>query len=304
MSAETDAALISGSAQLASTAAGAISGAQQNRKQREWSEMMYGRQRADSLSDWTMQNEYNSPTSQMARLREAGLNPNLVYGKGADNTSTAVRSSQAPAYTPQRLDFSGIGRAGEAGLMAYYDVQMKQAQIDNLKVQNTVALQEKLLKEAQTEQTKANTDTQHFDLDLKQSLRDTSIDYQKESLRKLEADTEFTLDQNERQTLLTSNTLQQGMEDILTKRLQRAKTGQEIEQIRQTIQNLKLDATTKKLDNEMREKGIQPSDNIAVRLAGRLMESNAAKSAIKTAKDGYNATKNSHILNPFTLFNK
>lgn len=39
------------------------------------------------------QNEYNKPANQMARLREAGLNPNLVYGGSsgsvAGNLSTA-----------------------------------------------------------------------------------------------------------------------------------------------------------------------------------------------------------------------
>lgn len=37
------------------------------------------------------QNAYNTPAQQMARLREAGLNPNLVYGSGSvsGNLSTA-----------------------------------------------------------------------------------------------------------------------------------------------------------------------------------------------------------------------
>ena len=31
---------------------------------------------------WKMQNAYNAPKQQMSRLKEAGLNPNLMYGKG------------------------------------------------------------------------------------------------------------------------------------------------------------------------------------------------------------------------------
>lgn len=34
------------------------------------------------LAMWNMTNAYNSPASQMQRLKEAGLNPNLVYGSG------------------------------------------------------------------------------------------------------------------------------------------------------------------------------------------------------------------------------
>lgn len=63
-------------------ASGILQGAQ-NRATRKFAREQYDRQRQDNLADWTMQNEYNSPTSQMARLREAGLNPNLVYGNGA-----------------------------------------------------------------------------------------------------------------------------------------------------------------------------------------------------------------------------
>lgn len=33
------------------------------------------------ISNWMMQNAYNSPFAQMQRFREAGLNPNLIYGQ-------------------------------------------------------------------------------------------------------------------------------------------------------------------------------------------------------------------------------
>ena len=64
----------------------------QNEKDREWSESMYERQNADQIKMWEMTNQYNHPTQQMERLRQAGLNPNLVYGKGADNTATMVKT--------------------------------------------------------------------------------------------------------------------------------------------------------------------------------------------------------------------
>lgn len=51
---------------------------------------MYELQKNDAISFWNMQNEYNSPAQQMSRLSQAGLNPMLVYGNGADNTSGAI----------------------------------------------------------------------------------------------------------------------------------------------------------------------------------------------------------------------
>ena len=49
---------------------------------------------------WEQSNEYNSPINQMQRLKDAGLNPNLVYGSGsvAGNTATA---SQPKAHVPE-----------------------------------------------------------------------------------------------------------------------------------------------------------------------------------------------------------
>lgn len=44
---------------------------------------------------WNEQNRYNAPSAQMSRLKEAGLNPHLVYGNGV----TGNTSGQAP--TPQ-----------------------------------------------------------------------------------------------------------------------------------------------------------------------------------------------------------
>lgn len=49
---------------------------------------------------WEMQNQYNSPANQVARLTAAGLNPGLAYG----GSSQVVGNSDSP---PQ-LDYSGV----------------------------------------------------------------------------------------------------------------------------------------------------------------------------------------------------
>jgi hypothetical protein len=43
---------------------------------------------------WNMQNAYNTPKAQMGRLKDAGLNPNLIYGS---NANTGVAGSIAPS---------------------------------------------------------------------------------------------------------------------------------------------------------------------------------------------------------------
>lgn len=50
---------------------------------------------AQNVAYWNMQNDYNSPVAQMARLKEAGLNPMLVYGGGnvTGNSASAISSA-------------------------------------------------------------------------------------------------------------------------------------------------------------------------------------------------------------------
>ena len=46
------------------------------------------------LNLWNLMNEYNSPSAQMQRFKEAGLNPNLIYTQG-----TSGNASSAAAYS-------------------------------------------------------------------------------------------------------------------------------------------------------------------------------------------------------------
>jgi len=85
------------------------------------------------LEMWNKGNEYNSPAAQMERLKAAGLNPNLVYGSGsvAGNASGSLPLYNAPTvkydYKPP-VDWGNV-------LSSFQDVQLKQAQIDNVKAQ-------------------------------------------------------------------------------------------------------------------------------------------------------------------------
>lgn len=264
----TDAALINASGQLLNTSLNYASQGNLNRKTRKYNEQMYAKQRADALADWTMQNEYNSPQSQMARLREAGLNPNLVYGKGADNTSMAVRSSSQPSWSPSAPKFD---LNPGAALMTYYDVQMKQAQIDNLKVQNTVMEQDQLLKQATTSQTLANTAQTQQQVDQANSLFPISLEAKIAELRKTKVGTDIMLAENERAAAQNSSNLREAAQRILNMRSQNANTDLERSRIQKSIDNMERDGQLKQLDIDLKKNGIQPTDNIFLRLLGRLL---------------------------------
>lgn len=67
-----------------------------NQANRELAEYSYEK----NLEMWERQNEYNSPINQMARFKDAGLNPNLIYGNGSGN---AGNSNTSPSYQSPNL---------------------------------------------------------------------------------------------------------------------------------------------------------------------------------------------------------
>lgn len=75
---------------LVGSVVGAIAQGHQNKKNREFAARQAKKQYENSIKFWRMQNRYNLPSNRMARLKAAGLNPNLVYGNGADTTAGAI----------------------------------------------------------------------------------------------------------------------------------------------------------------------------------------------------------------------
>lgn len=67
---------------IAGAVAGGLFSANQAKKNRAFQERMYKKQVEDTINFWNMQNEYNLPSAQLQRLRDAGLNPMLMYGQG------------------------------------------------------------------------------------------------------------------------------------------------------------------------------------------------------------------------------
>lgn len=269
--------IITGGAALLGQGINAASTSSMNKKTRKWNEKMYGQQRADALADWKMTNEYNSPQATMQRLKDAGLNPNLVYGDGATTTASPVRSSSVESWNPRapQVDLQG---AAAGSLSAYYDTQVKAQTIDNLKAQYEVLGQEKLLKMAQVNATMEqatstgmSTQTKVFDLDLKKALKDINMSIAQENLRKLQVTNDFTLHSDQRAGQLQPARLANALTDVLYKKMAIVKGAEEINQIKQQIKNLQQDETQKRLDNALRNLGLQPGDKLPWRILGKLI---------------------------------
>lgn len=99
-----------------------------------------------NIDMWNMQNEYNSPTSQMARLSEAGLNPNLAY----QNVTTGNSSSAPQQVVPNAPDLQGaMSAAGKA---------LNPEQIINFAINVRKGIAEAQISEEQAREAGANAD--------------------------------------------------------------------------------------------------------------------------------------------------
>ena len=247
---------------------------QQNQASQNFSREMYDRQKTDNLDFWRMQNEYNDPSKQMERLQAAGLNPALLYGNGTASTGTAGPISKADVQKPQfePNQYGAVQSVASTALASYYDTQIKQAQIDNLKTQNTVQTQDAILKAAQTEETLSRKNRSVFDLDFASELRQTSADALREGVRlqstqieNLAAQTKQTLSQTELNIAKNASDLKEAVERIATMRLGRTHTRSQMDEIKARINNMAEDTRLKKLTYELQSKGLNWNDPYYVR---------------------------------------
>lgn len=244
-----------------------------NQDEKQFALDMYNRQRQDALADMQMQNAYNTPAAQMQRYKDAGLNPNLIYGQ-TPAASAAVRSSSPGSYTPKVAPMQIA-----ADLSQYQDTALKQAQTDNLKAQTVIAEKTIALKALELVGKDISNKTAGLNLSQKQELNDTYLETQRQLLQKIiadigktEATTAYTLSENERREALTSANLYQAAERILTMRKQRAKTDKDMQLIDQQIKNLKKDGTLKDLDINLKKQGIQPGDPLYMRVLAQYID--------------------------------
>lgn len=294
------AAIIAAGATLGSAGASAYSQGKTNKKTREWNEKMHALTRQESLADYHMQNEYNSPAAQMQRFRDAGLNPALIYGQS--NEGATVRSADTPSWNPRAPE---VNVDATPAINAYFNTRMQEAQIDNLRTQNTVLAQEAILKALQGAQTAAATEKLQFDTGLARDTRDYSLEMMKANVQKLGLENNLTANRDRREeerntregkvnesmlaeavsriALNTQNIaesmarvhnttrstesnleLQKFQVTQIKQAISSAISSQNLTQ--QQLQNLMQDSKLKELEINLKKLGIQPTDNKLFRI--------------------------------------
>jgi len=238
--------------------ASAIAQGVQNRAQRRWNEKMYGIQRADALADWARTNEYNSPLAQMQRFKEAGLNPNLIYGQ--TNSAQPVRSTDVKSWNPQAPAFN-LGQivdqylqtkvAGEnIELMrsnkARVDADTAGKEIDNLKNAKGLPYVEDLIS--------ANLEGKLIDNRYKTALTTLTLNRdEREAVR----NTQGIAESIQRLTNMKQQVLESESR-IESNKVNREKTRQEISNLKETLKILETSGKIKEFELTLTELGLNP----------------------------------------------
>lgn len=82
-----------------------------------------------NLNMWNLQNEYNSPSAQMRRYEEAGLNPALMYGQVTPGNASSAPAQVTPNAPNVSQDLKDLAKAFniEGIKQAIADTKFKQA---------------------------------------------------------------------------------------------------------------------------------------------------------------------------------
>ena len=217
------------------------------KKQRAHELYQYDIQRLDAIRDRDFNNQYNHPLQQMARLKEAGLNPNLVYGKGAANTASQIRPSSmnnTSAVAP-RLDPNAF--QGAIGSIA--QLKVLGAQTDNLhaSAQN---------QQARTLHERIKTLDSTFDYGIKKELKATIKNQIKADYHKTIVDTGLSASRS----VLADTQSELNVAKIDTEIAKRLLTNSQVQLTKEQVAKLQDEDVIRELNKQFARLKIRPGD--------------------------------------------
>jgi soluble cytochrome b562 len=254
---------------------GVISGASQgsmNRKNRKFQEHtnidnrnfqreMTDKERAWNVEDRDFNNAYNTPAQQMQRYKEAGLNPNLIYGQGTPAISEAPRGTTTHASDQQapRIDNNFMVPIMQ-GFMDMIKTNNLKAQTDLLEKQQQLAQSNINLNEVKTSAEQWQMDRSRDFSSLDKELLQAAITNKNANTEAQVANAQFTLDSNQRAERLLRANLSKNKEEILNYQLNREMTRKQLDQLDVLIENGKLDQKLKEFEVQLSKSGLSKSD--------------------------------------------
>lgn len=225
-------------------------------QQQQQDQMNWRQQNQYNEQLWNMQNQYNSPAAQMARYKEAGLNPNLIYGQSNTGGSVATanlesgsgpRGGRPGNYTPRAPEFDFVN-----GIMSYFQAKESAARTNNLEEQNKVLQQEAIRKAVETASIAAHTVGQEISNKRDSALLQTSVDAAQANLEKVKMETSVLQRRDSREATMSTQQL--------------AESRQRIKNMMGENYNKQMDTEIKKIQLQMLNMGIMPHDGAVMRM--------------------------------------
>lgn len=232
----------------------------QNKFNKQEAELAYQRE----IDMWNLQNAYNDPSAQMARLRAAGLNPNMVYGQSSGGAA-GQSSSSSPSYSPAQGNFQAFPININGVIDAYQTVAMRQAQINNVKAQteniNARTMNEswrRILLEMQGKGETADVERKEFYNEYLQGYDATMM--HNEARR-----SQYLVDKEIQNLRLMS-------QDEVLKNLQQRQSSLNLDTTALQQQKLREEILFKKYENDFRKMGVTGTDHIIFRGISRMLD--------------------------------
>lgn len=206
-------AIIAGGASLLGSALGFGSQKKTNKAnmelakyQNEWQAQENEKAYQRNLQMWNLQNAYNSPTQQMARLRSAGLNPNLVYGSGVTGNS----AGSTPQYQPADIkraelsSYRGWNQGLTDAVSNFLAYRSNRAQVENMEAQNSLIRQQTATEATRQANIAASTARSEFDLSQANRLKDVSVSMAEAQMSKAQHDASTAWSQSQQSWIKTN----------------------------------------------------------------------------------------------------
>lgn len=135
---------------MAMSAIGAIgnffTGGASARKQYQYQSKLMDKQNQQQIDFWKMNNEYNTPFNQRARLEQAGLNPDLMYGGSGNIGQSQMPSAASPGSAPN-VDYGSFSDNLRFAMQA----QVMDAQVSKIEMENKLLAEQALNQAEQRE---------------------------------------------------------------------------------------------------------------------------------------------------------
>jgi hypothetical protein len=252
-------------------AVNAISTGAANRKSREFQVQMYNRQRQDALADWNMQNAYNSPASQMKRFKDAGLNPNLIYGRGDSGSASTVRSSSPGSFRSQPYQ-SDIGNIVSNMFQLHANVVAKDAETQKNLSEVALNASRKSEVEAQTENIKSSTRLKDWTFNYNTEIHDFLTNIMADKSKLADVSFQYAGDMDRYKLMIQDKQYANLIQDLSNKATAQAKTEEEKKSIIAARDLLTDRHNLNSFELEMNKAGLTRNDDMVSRLLIKIFD--------------------------------